>query len=375
MQILIAPDSFKGSLSAQAVANALMRGLARVLPESSVRIQPMADGGEGTAAVVEQLGGIRVPAPTTTIYGQPTEGYWIRWERTAVVEAAVGSRFVPIDRRQFSGEHTTSLGTGLLIAHALADPGIDRVIVALGGTGSTDGGMGLLSALGARFEDSHGRVLEPFGDNLEHVEKYSAPHLTKPLTGIYDVQVPLVGHRGAVAQFGIQKGIAPDHVDRINAAMSQYAHRVQSQQNEDWIDNLGAGSAGGMGFGILAAGGYLESGAETISRWCKLDEQIQAADWIVTGEGRIDRQTLEGKVVGTVARHAEYYHKPVVAVVGSRTDDLHELHQAGLTLVMPLATGPMTLQDEMANTPQLLSLLGEELGWLMKTLNHTGDLG
>ncbi|PSR35351.1 MAG: glycerate kinase [Sulfobacillus benefaciens] len=370
MQILIAPDSFKGSLSAQAVATGLARGLSHVLPENSVRIQPMADGGEGTGAVVEHLGGRRVFSPTVTIYGQPTEGYWIRWERVAVVEAAVGSGFVPPESRQFSGEHTTSLGTGLLIAHALADPGIDRVIVALGGTGSTDGGMGLLAALGARFEDSHGQILEPFGDNLGKVAKYSAPHLTKPLMGIYDVQVPLLGPRGAVAQFGIQKGIAPPNVDRVNAEMAHYAHRIQSQLNEHWIENLGAGSAGGMGFGILAAGGCLEPGAETIAHWCKLDEQIQTADWIVTGEGRIDRQTLEGKVVGTIVRHAEQYHKPVVAVVGSRTDDLHELHLAGLTLVMPLATGPMTLQEEMANAPQLLSLLGEELGWLLKTLDH-----
>lgn len=372
MKILIAPDSFKGSLSAQAVAHALVRGLGRVISERLVRIQPMADGGEGTGAVVEQLGGTRVAAPTATIYGQPAEGYWIRWDKTAVVEASVGSGFVPPDRRQFSGEHTTSLGTGLLIAHALADPGIDRVIVALGGTGSTDGGMGLLAALGARFEDINGRALEPFGDNLAKVAKYCGPHLTKPLMGIYDVQVPLLGERGAVAQFGVQKGIAPTDVDRVHAAMAQFAHRVQSPHTENWINGQGAGAAGGMGFGILAAGGTLEPGADTIAGWCHLDEQIQTVDWIVTGEGRIDRQTLEGKVVGTVVRHAEYYHKPVVAVVGSRTDDLDELHRAGLTLVMPLATGPMTLQEEMANAPHLLSLLGEELGWLLKTLDHSG---
>ena len=364
--ILLSPDSFKGSLSANAVANALREGLSRILPQATVILRPMADGGEGTGAILETLGGVRVPAASATIYGTSTDGYWIRWQRTALVEAAVGSQFVSAKHQQGSGEHTTSLGTGLLIAAALLDPAIDTVMVALGGTGSTDGGMGLLTALGAQFTDREGRAVEPFGDNLGQVAQCVLPQTTKPLIGLYDVQVPLLGRRGSVAQFGIQKGILPEDIQRVDGAMARYAHGVQGKARANWIDTPGAGAAGGMGFGILAAGGQLRPGAESVAQWGRLETHIMVADWIITGEGKIDAQTAEGKVVGFVIRQAARYGKPVIAVVGNRENDLTLLHQMGLTLVLPLVPGPINLQDAMTEARSLLAMAGEEIGWLIR---------
>ncbi|PSR30617.1 MAG: glycerate kinase [Sulfobacillus benefaciens] len=365
-KVLVAPDSFKGSLSAVAVANALRNGLSRCLPQTSITVQPMADGGEGTGAILEALGGERVPAASATIYGAPVQRHWIRWQRMALVEASVGSQFVSPPNRQGSSEHTTSVGTGMLIAAALADPAIDEVMVALGGTGSTDGGLGMLMALGGQFMDGDGRFVTPFGDNLSRVSQCVLPRMSKPLMGLYDVGVPLLGQRGAVVQFGLQKGILPGDIKRVEDAMGHYAHCVQGSAGPDWANVPGAGAAGGMGFGILAMGGRLQSGAEVVAQWGTLDRHISAADWIITGEGKIDSQTVEGKVVGTVVRQAARHGKPVIAVVGSRDEDLTQLHQMGLTFVLPLVPGPMSLSDAMKNAEPLIIMVGEELGWLIK---------
>ena len=241
-------------------------------------------------------------------------------------------------------------------------------MVALGGTGSTDGGMGLLAALGAKFIDRRGRVVTPFGDNLGKVAQCVLPSIKKPIIGLCDVQVPLLGERGAVAQFGIQKGIAPEEVGRVDAAMDRYAKCVQGWGKENWSDVLGAGAAGGMGFGILATGGSLQSGAEVVAQWCDLDKHILSSDWVITGEGKIDSQTTEGKVVSTVVHHAARFGKPVIAVVGNRDVDLTKLHEIGLTFVMPLVPGPITIQDAMIKTRFFSMMVGEEIGWLVKAL-------
>ncbi len=365
-KVLVAPDSFKGSLSANAVADALRNGLSRSLSQASVTLQPMADGGEGTGAILETLGGVRVPAVSATIYGTPSNGHWIRWKRTALVEAAVGSRFLSAQRRQGSGEHTTSVGTGMLIAAAQADPAIDEVMVALGGTGSTDGGLGMLMALGGQFRDTDGQSVTPFGDNLSRVRQCVLPRVSKPLIGLYDVRVPLLGRRGAVAQFGLQKGILLEDIPRVEGAMAHYVHCIQESAGMNWAHVPGVGAAGGMGFGILAAGGRLQPGAEVVAQWGDLDRHIKGADWIITGEGKIDSQTVEGKVVSTVVRLAAQYGKPVIAVVGSRDDDLTQLHQMGLTLVLPLIPGPICLHDAMKNAESLIRMAGEEIGWLIR---------
>lgn len=364
-RILIASDSFKGSVSAIRVAEALGSGLRQVVPHCRIMCLPMSDGGEGTGDAVEALGGERVASPTTTIYGNPQSGYWIRWNRVAVIEASVGSAYVPPEERTKASDHTTSVGTGMLVSEAMADPTIDHVYVALGGTGSTDGGMGFLAALGAEFFDDRGAKLLPFGDNLRRVRQWVPPHpLLKPVTGLYDVGTPLLGPYGAVHLFGPQKGIEIDHLAEMEEALAHYARRVEDKRVE-WSRTAGAGAAGGIGFGILAAGGELLAGAQVIGDWCKLSDAIASADLVITGEGQIDSQTIHGKVVGHVVRLAGDHRKPVFAVVGSRSGDLSALHKLGLSMVFPLPTGPLKLDEVMGNSEDLLKIVGEEIGWLI----------
>lgn len=367
LTVLMAPDSFKGALSALEVATVLGRGVQRIAGDRvRVIVTPLADGGEGTSDIALALGGVKEPGPTVNIYGEPQDnGFWVRWGSRAIVEAAVGSGFIPESRRKLSASRTTSLGTGLLIQSAMAHPEIQEVLVALGGSGSTDGGIGLLAGLGGRFWNAAGSELKPFGHHLSHVADYEVPPPKKPLIGLYDVGVPLLGERGSVALFGPQKGLSRDDLPEVERGMKAWADVVSRKASGALAEQAGAGAAGGMGFGILVAKGRLRPGAEAVAEWQGLKAQIEKSHWVVTGEGRMDAQTEEGKVATVVIQEAHAAQKPVIAVVGSRARDLTRLHQRGLTLVLPIPTGPMSLQDAIENTAELLETVGEEIGWLL----------
>lgn len=365
--LVIAPDSFKGALSASEVATVLGRGVQRIVGDTvRVIVTPLADGGEGTSDIALALGGIKEPSPTVNIYGEPQDnGFWVRWGSRAIVEAAVGSGFIPESRRQFPASRTTSLGTGLLIQSAMADPDIQEVLVALGGSGSTDGGLGLLAGIGGRFWNAGGSELKPFGDHLAQVADYEVPAPPKPLIGLYDVGVPLLGERGSVALFGPQKGLNWEDLPEIERGMENWADVVNRKTSGALAWIAGSGAAGGMGFGILVARGSLQPGAQAVAEWQGLQAQIEGSDWVVTGEGRMDAQTEEGKVAAVVIQQAHAAHKPVIAVVGSRARDLTRLHQRGLTLVLPILTEPMSLHNAIDNTAELLETAGEEIGWVI----------
>ena len=368
--LLIAPDSFKGSFNASDVATFLAHGVGRVLKDRvSITILPMADGGEGTSDIAVNLGGIKETCATQNIYGEPDGGgFWVRWGSRAIVEAAVGSKFIPEAQRKFPATRTTSFGTGLLVSAAMAHPAVDEVLVALGGTGSTDGGIGFLEGVGAKLQDDAGRPVTPFGENLGSVAAYQLPPLPKPLIGLYDVAVPLLGDRGAVRLFGPQKGLGGEDLLNMERAMEHWADVVQAHSGQSLALKPGAGAAGGMGFGILASGGTLRPGAEAVAEWGELSAKSHASDWIITGEGRMDAQTEAGKAANLVIRQAEAAKKPVIAVVGSRTENLEALHQQGLTLVLPIPIGPMAYHEVLARTPELLETVGEEIGWLIRSM-------
>lgn len=370
IRLLIAPDSFKGALNASGVAHALGRGVARAVGDRiQVTIIPMADGGEGTSDVALQWGGVKEPGATVNIYGYPqNDGYWVRWGSRAIVEAAVGSGYVAEDLRKAPGHRTTSLGTGLLVNAAMAHPDIEEVWVALGGTGSTDGGIGFLVGIGARLQDAIGREVEPFGHRLNQVAAYHVPPLQKPLIGLYDVALPLLGDRGAVSLFGPQKGIGGEYLGEMERGMEHWANVVHAETTMPLALEPGTGAAGGIGFGILVAGGSLRPGAKTVATWQGLEATIEAHDWVVTGEGRIDAQTEAGKAVALVIQSAAAAHKPVIAVVGSRDQDLRFLHESGLCLVLPVVTGPMSHHDAITRASELLETAGEEIGWLISRM-------
>lgn len=366
MRIVVAPDSFKGSLSASAVADAVLEGLTSAMPKVEVITCPMADGGEGTADILINLGGTRVAAATVDIYGRPLTGYWVRYGSIALVEAAVASGFILPEHRIRDGIRTSSEGTGRLIRHALEDPAVNTVFVALGGSGSTDGGMGLAAALGAEFRDGQGRLLEPSGAMLGKVRAVRLPQLAKPVVGLYDVDSALIGPLGAVRMFGPQKGVPVEALDDMDQAMEQFSRVVCREGQTDWAERPGAGAAGGMGFGLLAVGATLRPGGEQVALWTGLDEKIDWAQWVVTGEGRIDAQTARGKVVGIVARHARARSRPVVALVGGRGAGADAMYEQGVHLIYPLVPGPMTLTEAVSRTPELLREAAFHLGCFLR---------
>ena len=281
----------------------------------------------------------------------------------AVVESSRGSPFVLSMDASRDVRESTSRGTGLLVAKAMEDPGIDQVVVALGGTGCLDGGMGFLEAVEAEFYDRQRRRLEGRAKNLMHVHEIKVPRLPKPLTGLYDTFVPLLGLTGAVALYGPQKGVSVSMQGRFEEALEHYAQVVQGSRRV--VNDAGTGAAGGIGFAIKVAEGTLEPGARRISEWMKLGERIKNADWIITGEGRLDRQSLLGKVVGTVLEEGKRWHKPVVAVVGSYPLNLTPFYERGLTSVWTLVPGPTPLEESIENTAHLLQSAGENLGRML----------
>ncbi|PSR29820.1 MAG: glycerate kinase [Sulfobacillus thermosulfidooxidans] len=348
MKILVAVDSFKGSLSSLDAGRAIASGLLEVFPSWDIRVLPVADGGEGTAAVAQFLGGKIIPAECQDIYGRLHAGYWVLWNDTAIIEVAVASGFVNPDKRLRDGDATTSYGTGQLIRHALSHPDVSRVIVALGGSGSTDGGMGLMAALDCDFFDQDHNPVKPLGSYLGRVMEARIQPITKPLIGLTDVNVLLTGTDGAVMMFGPQKGVPSQRLNSLDQDMAHFAQIVQGP-NHHWDDFPGAGSAGGMGFAILALGGILQSGAEVVANWVSLDEWINWADWIITGEGKLDSQTLQGKLVNIVTERSHLQNKPVVAIVGSRAGRVEDLYKKGVRLIYPIVPGPLSLEEAMTN--------------------------
>ena len=354
MKIVIAPDSFKESLSAPEVAAAIARGWRQVFPEAELLLRPMADGGEGTVdAVLAATGGERRECRVCGPLGEPVLAHW-GWlgEGTAVLEmaSASGLHHVPRDRRDATV--TTSLGTGELIRAAL-DAGATRIILGLGGSATNDGGAGLLQALGVRFLDAREVELPPGGAALARLVRIDVggldPRLLQARLEIAaDVDNPLCGPRGASRVFGPQKGADPLQVEQLDAALEHYARVVAATLGEDHSHHPGVGAAGGLGF---AARAFLHAGfrpgIELVAELSGLADAVEGADLVITGEGRLDSQSLHGKTPVGVARIARAAGVPVVALAGSLGEDYQALYAAGIDAAFALSPGPQSLEQAM----------------------------
>ncbi len=354
MKIVIAPDSFKESLSAPEVAAAIARGWRQVFPEAELLLRPMADGGEGTVdAVLAATGGERRECRVCGPLGEPVLAHW-GWlgEGTAVLEmaSASGLHHVPRDRRDAT--ITTSLGTGELIRAAL-DAGATRIILGLGGSATNDGGAGLLQALGVRFLDARELELPPGGAALARLARIDVggldPRLLQARLEIAaDVDNPLCGPRGASRVFGPQKGADPQQVEQLDAALEHYARVVAATLGEDHSHHPGVGAAGGLGF---AARAFLHAGfrpgIELVAELSGLADAVEGADLVITGEGRLDSQSLHGKTPVGVARIARAAGVPVVALAGSLGEDYQALYAAGIDAAFALSPGPQSLEQAM----------------------------
>lgn len=373
MKIVIAPDSFKESLSAPEVAAAIARGWRQVFPEAELLLRPMADGGEGTVdAVLAATGGERRECRVCGPLGEPVLAHW-GWlgEGTAVLEmaSASGLHHVPRDRRDATV--TTSLGTGELIRAAL-DAGATRIILGLGGSATNDGGAGLLQALGVRFLDAREVELPPGGAALARLARIDVggldPRLLQARLEIAaDVDNPLCGPRGASRVFGPQKGADPQQVEQLDAALGHYARVVASTLGEDHSRHPGVGAAGGLGF---AARAFLHAGfrpgIELVAELSGLADAVEGADLVITGEGRLDSQSLHGKTPVGVARIAYAAGVPVVALAGSLGEDYQALYAAGIDAAFALSPGPQSLEQAMTSAAAELQARAGDLARLWR---------
>lgn len=360
MHILIAVDSFKGSLSSQKAGEAITLGIQRVFPEATTEIIAMADGGEGTVEAIVRasegkISSAKVTSPlgdlTDAVIGQLPDG-------TVVLEmaSASGLPLVPPEKR--NPMVTSTWGTGDLIRAAL-DLHPKEILIGIGGSATNDGGAGMAQALGAKLLDREGQELRPGGGALAKLDRVNITGLDPRLketkiTVMCDVDNPLCGPRGASAVYGPQKGATPDMVQDLDRNLAHFAQKIHEDLGMDLKDVPGAGAAGGLGMGLLAfTGARLKTGVEAVLDTVDFDSKLQKADIVVTGEGRIDGQSIYGKVPMGVAKRALRYKKPTLAIVGSIGAGSEALYDYGLSSIITIVNGPITLEESMERAFEL----------------------
>ncbi|HHY27521.1 MAG TPA: glycerate kinase [Desulfitobacterium dehalogenans] len=354
MHVLIAVDSFKGSLSSQKAGEAITLGIKRVFPEATTEIISMADGGEGTVEAIVHAGkGELLRTRVTSPLGEEAEAIMGRLpDGTIVLEmaSASGLPMVPPDKR--NPLVTTTRGTGDLIRAAL-DLKPREILIGIGGSATNDGGAGMAQALGARLLDREGQELSPGGGFLDQLDKIDISDLDPRLketkiTVMCDVDNPLCGPRGASVVYGPQKGATPDKVEILDQNLAHFARKIQEDLGLDLKDVPGAGAAGGLGMGLLAfTRAQLKTGVEAVLDTVNFDNKLQKADIVITGEGRIDGQSIYGKVPMGVAKRAIKYGKPTLAIVGSIGAGSEAFYEQGITSIITIVNGPMTLEESM----------------------------
>ena len=372
--VVVACDAFKGSVSAARAAAAIARGLLRSLPGLRVEAVPVADGGEGTVeAVVQAAGGRVVPVSVTGPLGRPVEAYLgVLPGGDVVVEvaSACGLPLVPAGRRD--PRVTTSYGVGELVRAAL-DRGARRVIVGLGGSATVDGGAGLAQALGARLLDADGRELGPGGAELGRLARIETDGLDPRLKEAEvvvacDVSNPLHGPEGAALVYGPQKGADPAVARELDGHLRHLAEVIRRDLGVDVANVPGAGAAGGMGAALLAfCRGRLRPGVEVVLEAVGLEARLQEADLVITGEGRLDRQTAYGKAPAGVGRLARRLQVPALALCGSIEGGVDGalLEACGLVGACAAVSRPMSVEQAVDQGEQLLEEAAERLGYLL----------
>ncbi|QEE62271.1 glycerate kinase [Salinibacterium sp. dk2585] len=362
--VVVAPDSFKGSVSAAEAAAAMARGVRAVLPDAEVVELPLADGGEGTLdAILAVWDEHPLTADVVDAIGRPRAGrYGMSSDRkTAVIEAAEGNGLPHVNDVELQPLRADSYGVGLLAAEAL-DAGAADILLCIGGSASNDGGTGLMRALGVRFLDAKGDEVAPGGAGLGEIRSVDASGLHPLAARTYwrvavDVDNPLVGPRGAAATFGPQKGATPDDVAVIDAGLENLASVLAQATDADaerYLAGRGFGAAGGLPLALVAlVGAELVSGAELVGDAVGLREALARADVVLTGEGRLDEQSLGGKVVDAVRRGAPA-RVPVVVIAGAVQLSAARCREEGITAALSIAPGASTLDELVAGAAGLL---------------------
>ncbi len=367
MRIVLAPDSFKHSLSAPDAAAALAAGVRRVLPDADCVLRPMADGGEGTVEALLAGGGERRNGTVTGPLGTPVQAFW-GWlaDGTAVIEVAAAAGLALVGTADRDAGRADSQGVGEQILAAL-DAGARHIVLGLGGSATTDAGAGLLRALGVRWLDAAGHPLPPGGAALARLDRIELAGLDPRIAHTRfslacDVDNPLCGPQGAAAVFGPQKGATPRDAATLDAALSHAAQVCARTLGRDCSATPGAGAAGGIGFaGLAFLGATLRPGADWVAQACDLAGAMAGADLVLTGEGRIDGQTVRGKTPVGVARVAAQAGVPVVAIAGALGPGHAQVHEHGIAAVFSLVDRPMDLDEALAQAGDLLADRAEQV--------------
>jgi glycerate kinase len=380
MKILIAPDKFKGTLSAREVGESIAAGLRDVLPDAKIEIVPMADGGEGTAEAISQaLGGCWLKCKAHDPLGREIEARygWVEENppsprlrrdraRIALMEMSEAAGMRRLQRNELNPEIAGTFGVGEMILDA-AKRGGEEIIIGLGGSATNDGGFGMARVLGFEFFGAAGAKLDGFKPSslqeLERIEKPANLKLPKIIAAV-DVRNPLLGENGATRVFGPQKGVTPDKIHILERALTKLADIVTEQFGFDYRNESGAGAAGGLGFGLMSfCGAKIRRGFDVVAKAVALESKIKDVDLVITGEGSLDRQTLEGKTPAGVARLARKLGKRVFALVGRASEDA-ELRQL-FDGVYQNARAGMTTEENMKRAGELLRENARELAKLL----------
>ena len=366
---VVAPDSFKESMTAKEVCNAMEKGIKKADPAAEVIKVPMADGGEGTVdSLVDATHGQRVIVEVTGPLGNKISAYYgiLGNGTTAVIEMAKASGLEIVEKKKRNPMITTTFGTGELIRDAL-DHNVKEIIIGLGGSSTNDGGSGMAQALGAKLLDQNNHQIPFGGGNLDKLDKIDISNLDSRLRDVKiilasDVTNPLIGKEGASRVFGPQKSATPEMVEKLENNLQHYAKIVKRDLNKDVASVSGAGAAGGLGAGLMAfTTCEMRQGVDLAIEVTKLEEKIRDTDYVFTGEGGTDFQTKFGKTPYGVAKLGKKYHKPVISLAGYLGEGIDSLYSEGFTAIFGIIPGACDLSTALKNGPSNVARTTENI--------------
>lgn len=366
---VVAPDSFKESMTAKEVCDAMEKGIKKADSAAEVIKVPMADGGEGTVdSLVDATNGQRVIVEVTGPLGNKISAYYgiLGNGTTAVIEMAKASGLEIVEKKKRNPMITTTFGTGELIRDAL-DHNVKEIIIGLGGSSTNDGGSGMAQALGAKLLDQNNNQISFGGGNLNKLDKIDISNLDSRLQDVKiilasDVTNPLIGKDGASRVFGSQKGATPEMVEKLENNLQHYAKIIKSDLNKDVASVSGAGAAGGLGAGLMAfTTCKMRQGVDIAIEVTKLEEKVKSADYVFTGEGGTDFQTKFGKTPYGVAKLGKKYHKPVISLAGYLGEGIDSLYSEGFTAIFGIIPGACDLSTALKNGPSNVARTTENI--------------
>ena len=360
MQILIIPDSFKENLTSSKVAEAIRQGILNVLPKVNIKEIPFSDGGEGALSVLQKYSvGKIIKCKTVNALGESIQAdyFLFKNKKTAWIELSQASGLNLIPKEKRNALIASTYGTGVLIKDAL-EKGCNEIILGVGGSATTDGGAGIFEALGGRLIDKDGNNLGKGGASLKKLHKIIPPKISRKITWkvAYDVTNPILGKNGAVNVYSPQKGAKEEDIITLNEGLTNFVKVIEKKFKRNISKLVGGGSAGGPAAGLHGFfGASLDSGFFILSDLINLESEIKDVDLIFTAEGKIDHQSIQGKLTGNVAKLGKKYSIPVIGLSGKLVGDSNELYKNGFSGVFSIQNGPMNLSESLSYSSELLT--------------------